>query len=444
MLPPAQPDAEFDPGKHSCRKQLEKHNARRRKRQQEQAGGSTATAASAPATDTQQQQQRRQGGARQQAKRSRTRAEDSPSAGEGAEMAPFPGGTLRQQRSRAAAAGAGSSAALFEQAAEEQPAAACCLPQVVAAPAAAQPPPGSPAHASSSARDSSGSAAATAMAGPLPLCSGAAGPHRPPSPPLALLDFDLDLRATPFGELSQQCQPGGQCQVACDAALADELAAWLNTNLAEDDDADALMEQQAVQQYGVQQQQQQYGMQQQQYGTQQQPMAWRAASVSSTAWQQQRPASLSLAQGVMQLEELPLDPLAPFQQPQQQPQCAVMMHQQPVYVAAPMASAMSAPVLGLPAATQQAAAGPPIVQLPAAAAAAPVAAGGACPAPTLATVSVKLFGCTPAELPAGLREHLRCALLAATAAATNAAAVVCFPGLLLPAGAWLSLRQGHA
>jgi hypothetical protein len=241
------------------------------------------------------------------------------------------------------------------------------------------------------------SAAASAVA------TGAAGfgtSDRAPTPPLPLIDFDLDLQPTPFDELFQErpLHPD-------EAALADDLASWLDNSLAEDAAA-AAARQAAGQQHALQ--------------LARNPQGW-------TVGRQQQPASLHLAQAIMQGDVF--DPLAgllggtaqqsvhsrqgvthAYHQPllsQQQPNYGVPTPQ-------PASAAMLAPAVGVPSQLAQAgrmAAVGSAVQ-PAAQAAfqqppAPRQPSPDTPAPTLATVSVKLFGCTPAELPPGLRDHLK-------------------------------------
>lgn len=420
------PASEFDPGKHSCRKQLEKHNARRRKRQQElqqqQGGGGGGAAAAAAAAAGTSPPLQRSGAAAQRGKRSRARMEDSPptTADTSAEDATAAavltavagasgGGAAQEQGSVAeAAAGSGDRRGSRPRArpavplqdgdcgsadAEETEALVGATGAAVAAPVAEQQPQEEqqqlqqPPMASASGA-SAGSAAATSLSVPAaapplrlhlaPLRPPAAPPApaaRLPSPPLPLLEFDFDLKPTPYDEVFRQPQQGQQAQPgqrASDATLADELSAWLNQHLAEE-------AQEAQQQ---QQQQQLFHHQQQQ----RQQHAWQAAGsapmalTSAATWPQQaQPASLQLGQGILQQQLLPLDPLLQSQQQQQQQVMPPGLGPLPGYSIAGAAGGAA-----------------PLQQH----------AGGSSPS-TLATISVKLFGCTPAELPPGLRDHLR-------------------------------------
>ena len=368
------PVQSFDPGKHSCRKQLEKHNARR----------AQAPARSRPAAPP---PPRRRPARRPHAaaKRNRSREGGVTEAAEGQtpvclEVAcvaaaprrcleiPMPLRSLSKRR-------------LQQWQRRRQP-------------RRRSPPTAARRQPAASTASASGSAAATALptgrsrlVAPAPAGLAALGHARPDSPLLPLLDFDLDLdlKPTAFEDLfdgQQQQQPGvrggggfggsapSQCQQACDGELADDLEVWLNKNLAEDDMAQQV------------QQAQQAGWPT--VAAPPPPPPARLAGATAVR------ASLQLAQGVLQHELLPLDPLAPFRQ------------QRPPAVPASQAPVLGMPVMLQPTVLQQVAGPlrPPLAQLPA-------AAGTG--TPTLTTVSVKLFGCTPAELPTGLREHLRSA-----------------------------------
>lgn len=413
---PAPSVSEFDAGKHSCRKQLEKHNARRRKRQQQGAEGGVA----GPAAPVQQVAQA--GG--QRAKRSRGKAASAAAA------------------SLAAAAGGGSAA---------PPARAAAASPAGAQPAqlAAQQAPRSTLDATAPAVQPSASTScspSTSAAGGLPPPTAAAAQHPPqavqhagaaappllePSPSLSLLDFDLDsLEPTPYHEVFPAAK-AAPLHSATGSDLADELAAWLNSNLAEEDSAapaaapapglHSLPPLPPLPQHG-----------------------WHTAAAAAPAgWlplQPQMSSSLQYGQAIMQQQLLPVDTLLHGQAP------PPLMHQpwaqQP---GGPVPTQAAPPVaLGVPVAVPQAASHPLAVHAQleamqqgqqqalgrqpslspgdaapassmtraptggsAGAPAASAATGSGPPPPTLSTVSVKLFGCTPAELPQGLREHLR-------------------------------------
>ncbi len=402
--------SEFDAGKHSCRKQLEKHNARRRKRQQQGAEG----AAAGPSPPAQQASQ----AAGQRAKRSRGKAAAAPAAGAEAGAAP-------------AAATAGACAAAAVLAAAAQPA----WPQAQQAPsggpeAAA---PGEPASA-----DALSSLSASA-AGSLAVPSAGARPRHATAPAqqaaaepllleptasLSLLDFELDsLEPLPYPDVFPPARAAPLHSVT-GSDLADELAAWLNSNLAEDE-ASAAAAAQGPRSLAPPPPLQQHG--------------WHAPAPAGApaGWlplQPQQSTSLQYGQAIMHQDLLPVDPLlygqapAPLQHPPWAAQQGA--HGGP----APDQAAPAAPpvALGVPVAAPLAAqAQPEPVQhgpslsggdtrgtgaapassmthaLTGSSAGAPAAAGHGSPPPTLSTVSVKLFGCTPAELPQGLRDHLK-------------------------------------
>ncbi|KAI3423834.1 hypothetical protein D9Q98_009670 [Chlorella vulgaris] len=408
----AHPLPEFDPGKHSCRKQLEKHNARRRKRQQELAGaqqsseGEDAPAAAASAAAARGPARRRQ-----PAKRSRVKeeAEDVPEGLPGrrsqAAAAPaaaspsadavgafaaawgacLPSSSLPSAGMQDESGSAGEASpiraspvsASLQQQLEQQQQARAAGGQPLAT--AGQLPGHSGPPSLGPDTSASGSAVATTMAQAAPAAAPAVMlAQRPASPALLpVLDFDFDLKPTPFEDLLRQPL------VPLDAdeeLLADDLAAWLNRNLAEDEQRDAT----AAPQH--------QHAQQQHPGWQHGPSTTLPpASASWGAEQlqlQQQPASLQLATSIMRQQVFdPLDALLPLQQ---QPPDA---HHLARYAGASSQQ---------PATMQRQAYGAPA--MPAAAA---QRASQAPASPTLATVSVKLFGCTPEELPLGLRDHLR-------------------------------------
>jgi hypothetical protein len=186
-----------------------------------------------------------------------------------------------------------------------------------------------------------------------------------------------------------------------DAELADDLAAWLTANLAADedsaapqpaDDAAASLLPASLQ-----------------------PAGWQH---SAAGWQPgggaPPPASLQLAQSVMWQEALPL----PYSEPPQQAQAPgprlhpqslqyQQYHLQQQHHQPAMQQHQPAMQQHQPAMQQQQHTAIDTPQLPTGAAAAAPALPPSVPGPTLAAVSVKLFGCTPAELPSGLRDHLK-------------------------------------
>ena len=224
---------------------------------------------------------------------------------------------------------------------------------------------------------------------------------RSPSPPLPFLDFDLglglgspppppppqqqqqqpqqDLQPSDFAGMLQRQQAqhaasAGQQQQGGDAELADDLADWLDSHLAAE--RQATRRQRAADQPQLQQvQQQQVRDNSAQH--------WHAAGLVPVGGAGPAPGA-SLAQGQLIMQSAPLfDPLAASgggflaQQQQQQQFSGGGLE------------------MGLPW----------LQPAPPPSAAATMAAPG--PAATLATVSVKLFGCTPAELPLGLRDQLK-------------------------------------
>lgn len=390
------PLTEFDAGKHSCRKQLEKHNARRRKRQA--AGEGAGGAGAQPAKQKQPPARRRP--------RGQPAAENEASAPAAARFppsiktepalellgglaAPSAGQHAGGQRSPSVEHSPISSSELVSA---EEAAVAAAIAASIRSPSADAPadapealPLRSPQQQQQQQLSSPGTSAVASAAAlpPPPEGPAAAGggfeAGQRASSPLPFLDFDMGpIQPIPFEELEAH-EPG--------PSLADELGKWLTAHTAPG--MGPARHQYQYHLHHLQQQQQQL---QQQLQQQQAAAAEAAPPVAAGAG-----PSYALASSLMQQHLLG---------PQQ--------HKPPGSQALGAALApgpqLPAALLGMfPRAWEQASAAPAVAgnHLSAALTAAP--AGGFDEAPgagLLSSISVKLFGCTPAELPTSLRQQL--------------------------------------